>query len=235
MKTRSVSSSIVLFGASLLALGACASGKPTHVPLSYFEGTTLDRNAVTATATTEYLEVNLNPADSQLRLTEIRKLKSFLADYHQRGHGPLIMSVPESAANPQLAIEAVVEARQMAWEAGIEYSQIAGSAYNASERANAPLIVAFKAYDAVAPDCPSLGEVDFSNAVSNSDLPTLGCSVRSNLAAMIADPADLYGQRALDEGDIGRREKHYELWRAGAATAAERADSESGAISSAVN
>lgn len=235
MKTHSISSRIALFSVSLVALGACASNTPTHVPLSYFEGTTLDRNAVTATATTEYLEVNLNPADSQLRQTEIRKLKGFLAHYHQRGHGPLIMSVPESSENPQLAIEAVVEARQMAWEAGIEYSQIAGSAYDASNRANAPLIVAFKAYEAQAPKCPSLGEVDFSNAVSNSDLPTLGCSVRTNLAAMIADPADIYGQRDLEEGDIGRREKHFELWREGAATAAERGDSESGAISSAVN
>jgi len=235
MKTRSKSSVFALLGVGLIIISGCRSGEPTHVPLSYFEGTSLDRNAVTASAKTEYLEVNLNAADSQLRQTEVRKLKAFLATYSQRGHGPLLMSVPESADNPQLAIEAVVEARQMAWEAGVEYSQISGSAYDSAGRANAPLVVAFKVYDAVAPNCSSLAEVDFTNAVSNSDLPTLGCAVRTNMAAMIADPADIYGQRALDDGDIGRRDRHMELWRQGASTAAERGDSESGAISAAVN
>ena len=235
MKTSGkIASSFVALATSTAILAGCA-GKPSAVPESYFYGTSLDRNPVTARSTTEYLEVNLNPADSQLRQTEVRKLKAFFAEYNARGHGPLAMIAPEGAENPQLAIDAVAEARELAWEAGIEYSQIAGSAYAASSRPGGPLILAFKAYSAVAPNCKSLSEIDFSNASSNSDLPTLGCAVRTNMAAMIADPADLYGQRDLDPGDAARRDLQLEKWRAGETTGAERGDEESGAVSTVVN
>ena len=236
MKNRSIASTLALLSAGVILITGCQSNKGSGtVPLSYYQGTSLDRNEIKARATTEYLEVNLNPMDSQLRLTEIAKIKNFIAAYNARGHGQLIMSVPKDAENPQLAIEAVAEAREMAWEAGVEYSQIAGSAYNARGRRGSPLVLAFKAYEAIKPDCPSLSEIDFASSSSNSDLPTLGCAVRTNMAAMIADPADLYSQRTLEDGDILRREKQLENWRDGGATAAERSDAESGAISAAVN
>ncbi len=236
MKKRSNSSVIALLGISVVIIAGCQSNQaPANVPLSYFEGTALDRNVVTARATTEYLEIKLNPMDSQLRLTETARVRGFLADYNARGHGPLIISVPKGAENPQLAIEAVVEAREMAWEAGIEYAQIAGSAYDARGRRSAPLVLAFKAYVAIAPDCPSLSQIDFANASSNSDLSTLGCAVRTNMAAMIADPADMFGQRELEGTDAVRRQTQLEAWREGGQTGAERSDAESGAISAAVN
>ena len=235
MKKRSIASTIALLSAGLVMISGCQSKAPAHVPLEYFDGTSLDRNAITARVKTEYLEVKMNPADSQLRLTEVDLIRGFLIDYATRGHGPLIMSVPKGAQNPQLAIEAVAEAREMAWEVGIEYDEIAGSAYEARGRAEAPLVLAFKAYVAIKPDCPSLATIDFTNASSNSDLPTLGCAVRTNMAAMIADPADIYSQRPLEPGDVGRREIQLEAWREGGATAASRDESESGAISAAVN
>ena len=231
--TRTIAMTVAAM-ATTLAVASCA-GKPAAVPESYFHGTALDRNPVTARSTTEVLEVALNPADSQLRRNEVYKLKAFLADYNARGHGPLLMVAPKGGENPQLAVDAVAEARQMAWEAGIEYSQISGSAYAASSRPGGPLILAFTAYDALAPDCPMLSEMDFANATSNSDLPTLGCAVRTNMAAMIADPADLYGQRGLDASDTLRRELQLEKWRTGEPTGAERSDEESGAVSTAVN
>lgn len=237
MKNFSISSSVALLSAGLVLISACqSSGSATdHVPASYLQGTTLDRNAVSARQTTEYIEVKLNPMDSQLRLTEIAKIKGFLADYSARGHGPLMMAVPQDAENPQLAVEAVVEARDLAWQAGIEYSEISGSAYDGTQRVDAPLIIAFKAYEAVSPDCPSLTEVDFNYNVSNNDLPTLGCAVRTNMAAMIADPADIFAQRVLEDGDNIRRANQFQLWREGQPTGATRDDAESIGISTAVN
>ncbi|MEM8617869.1 MAG: CpaD family pilus assembly protein [Pseudomonadota bacterium] len=220
-----------------LFLAGCQSGKkpPSNVPTEYLTGTSLDRNAIGVRSQTQFLEVNLNPADSQLRLPEIARVQSFLADYQSRGHGPLILSSPKNAPNPQLAVGATAEVRELAWNAGIEYEQIAGSAYDASGRRAAPIIMAFKTYIAIKPDCPQLSEIDFTNAISNSDLPTLGCAVRTNMAAMIADPADLLGQRPLEEGDILRRLVMLENFREGAATGADRGDDESGAVSTAVN
>lgn len=236
MTKRTLSTTLALAGLGLVTLTGCQSNKaPGHVPAEYFQGTSLDRNEIKARATTEYLEVTINPMDNKLRLTEIAKLKAFYADYNARGHGPVVMSAPKNAPDPQLAIEAVAEARDLAWESGIDYTQIAGSAYDAAGRAEAPLVLAFKTYTAIAPDCVSLSEIDFADATSNSDLPTLGCAVRTNMAAMIADPADIYGLRTLDERDAYRGFDHLQKWRQGASTGAERNGAESGAVSSAVN
>lgn len=225
-----------ILGIGLLTIAGCQSNKaPSNVPVEYFQGVSLDRNDIGVREKTEYLEVNLDPRDSQLRLGEVAKIRGFLADYNANGHGPLVMSMPKGAINPQLAVGAAVEARELAWEAGIEYEEILGAAYDARNRRNAPLIMAFKSYEAVAPDCPQLGEIDFSNAISNSDLPTLGCAVRTNMAAMIAEPADLFGDRVLDARDLERRNVQLEAWRQGATTAAARDATESGAISSAIN
>jgi pilus assembly protein CpaD len=234
-KIRSFSTMVCLLGALPLIIGGCQSRiLAPDVPASYYETSVFERNAVTARAKTEYLEVSLNPADSQLRLGELAKIERFVAAYDDYGYGPLIMSLPKGVANPQLAVAAAAKAREIAWEAGIEYEQISGSAYDAAGRADAPLIMAFRAYDAVAPDCPSLATIDFADVSSNNDLPTLGCAVRTNLAAMIADPADLLGQRGIEGGDIRRREVQLDAFREGQTTGAARGGDEDGAISTAV-
>ena len=48
-------------------------------------------------------------------------------------------------------------------------------------------------------------------------------------------PADLLGARDLDEGDLTRRSRQLELWRAGETTAAARSEAESAVVSNAVN
>lgn len=222
-------------GAASLLAGCQSKDKPPIIPTSYYEGTTLDRNAIGVRGQTEVLEVDLNAMDSQLRQVQISRIKGFLGKYTSEGQGPLIMSMPKNFANPQLAVAATAEARDLAWNAGVEYDQIAGSAYDASGSADAPLILAFKSYNTVAPDCPQLSSIDFTDARSNNDLPTLGCAVRTNMAAMIAEPSDLFGERELDDADIVRRTNQMTLWREGAQTGAERGDQESGAVSNAVN
>lgn len=233
--TRLMTSSLALaaaFGA--LAVTACSSAAPTAVPASYLQGTPLDRNAITVAKRTEFLEIDIHPAASQLSLSDKARIQNFVASYRSVGHGPLIMSLPESSANPQLAVSAVVEAREIAWENGVEYEEISGSSHGADSTVSEPLILAYQAYDAIAPDCPSLAEINMADITSNNEMPTLGCAVRTNLAAMIADPADLLGQRSLDEGDSLRRSTILGKFRDGEATGAERSQEESGAVSTVV-
>ena len=58
--------------------------------------------------------------------------------------------------------------------------------------------------------------------------------MRANLAAMVSDPADLLGARRSDPADTLRRIEVLDLYRAGQSTATERSESESGAVSTAV-
>lgn len=221
-------------GASLMTLGACASYAPTAAPDAYLQGTALSRNDIGVTKRTEFLEIAIEPAASELSGDARARIRNFVGVYAQKGHGPLVLSLPVASSNPQLAITATAEARAIAWERGVEYDEISGTTHGAGSAVSQPLILAFQVYDAVPPECASKASLDFSDVSSNNNLPTLGCSVRTNLAAMIADPADLLGNRALEQADLDRRDVIFEKFRLGESTGAARSTEESGAISDAV-
>ena len=226
--------SLLAAGLGLAALAGCVSSAPTMVPEAYLEGTALDRNPIGVEKRTEFLEIAINPLTSQLSNADKASITSFVSAYRDHGHGPLIMSLPASSANPQMAVAAVAEARAIAYAQGVSYDEIAGNHHGADSDVSEPMILAFQSYDAIAPDCPSLAEMDFSDMRPNNELPTLGCSVRANLAAMIADPADLLGTRPLDQGDPLRRGVILDKFRQGESTGSTRSKDESGTVSQAV-
>ncbi|WP_162173796.1 CpaD family pilus assembly protein [Hyphomonas johnsonii] len=221
-------------GLGIASLTGCASTASTKLPPVYLQGTVLDNHQIGVSKRTEFLEIAISPVASEITLKDRQQIADFVTLYRKRGHGPLIMSLPESSANPQLAVSAVATAREIAWQNGVEYDEIAGSSHGEGSTVSEPLLMAFQVYDAVAPDCKPLSEYDYSDVSSNNESPELGCAVRTNLAAMIADPADLLGQRKLDAADGPRRAVILEKFRNGEATASTRGRDESGAVSQAV-
>lgn len=212
--------------ASVLVAVACESGPlgatPDNVRL---EGTPLDRHPIGVEPATEVLEIDLDANFPTLRQEDRRRIESFVDAFRDRGFGELRMVLPENSATPDLAVEAVKEAREIAWARGIAWESIDGAAYDA-RGTNAPMILAFDVYQAVAPDCQSLAAYDLSDISSNNELGYFGCSVRFNIAQMLADPSDLLGERPLDRRDNGRVSIIMEAYRQGADTAAATGDEE---------
>jgi hypothetical protein len=94
------------------------------------------------------------------------------------------------------------------------------------------MILAFQAYEGHRAGMPVSGRPSISADISiNNELPTLGCSVRSNIAAMIADPADLLGTVRWTSADPLRRAVILEKFRKGESTASTRSSDESGTVS----
>lgn len=225
---------LIILGAGAVAVSACSSVAPTAVPAAYLETSPLDLNPIQVEKRTEFLEVLIDAHASELSGRDRARIRTFVGGYTKKGHGPLVLSMPQASSNPQLAVAAVAEARAIAWEMGVEYEEMSGAAHGTGSPVSEPMILAYQAFEAIPPHCPPKSTVDFSNIDSNNQLPTLGCSVRTNLAAMIVDPADLLGTRPLDRADLARREVILEKFRAGESTASERATGESGAVSSAI-
>lgn len=214
-----------------VGLAACASSK-TAVPKSYIDQGFFKRHEIGVHAKQERLEITLNQNATGLSIAERGLIRNFIRAYNDHGHGPLMIVLPEGAANQQFAVQAVAEAREIAFQNGVEYEQIHG---RAEARAVPTMTFSFKAYDAIAPDCETFATVDFADVSYNGDLPNMGCSVRTNMAAMIADPADLLGTRELDPADVVRRQTTFEAYRNGEQTASERNEGESGTVSDAVD
>lgn len=220
-----------LIAVAALTLSACGSREPA-VPVEYVDRTLLDRHQIDVIETAETLEIVLDQDASELSLVDKHRVRGFVRAYEDHGHGNLVLLLPEGTPNQQFAVGAMAEIRAIAFESGVGYEEIAGGSKFGSYPS---IILSFRAYEALRPDCKGFGEVDVTDLRANADLPNLGCSVRTNLAAMIADPADLLGLRELGPPDTARRQRTFDLYRAGEATGAERNDGESGAVSDAVS
>jgi pilus assembly protein CpaD len=111
---------------------------------------------------------------------------------------------------------------------------IAEGTYDGTGARAAPLIISYRTYNAVVPNCRDLSFWDMTDTSTNSAMPSLGCAVNTNLAAMIADPSDLVGDQPTDPADIGRRQIVMTKYRNGEKTSADKNTDASGAISQAV-
>lgn len=204
-----------LLGASAaMLLAACANERVTP-PNVMLEGLPTDRHEIQVERATQVLEIALDPAYPTLRREDLRAIERFVAAYRDRGHGGLIMAMPENGPNQQLAVEAVRRARELAWENGVAYERIDGSSYD-SHGTNAPLLLAFDAYEAQAPECLSLAAYDMSEVSSNNEPSYFGCTIAYNIAAMLSDPGDLLGERELDAANPERISLIMEAYRTGA-------------------
>lgn len=180
------------------------------------------------------LEVPMSEAEPGIPYYERRRIEAFLSDYKTRGvrHGPLVLSLPMNSPWAAKLDVSAQDALALADTYGVR--DFKRSDYESNGSAEAPMVLAFKAYRAIPPKCTSLASINLADSRENDTQPNFGCAQAANLAAMIADPADLIGARPLDPADVIRRATVLDKYRAGQSTATERTDAETGAISQAV-
>ncbi len=200
-----------------LAATACASAPP-ELPRA------------SAVPETVRVAMDVNPMDNGLNWSQIALIETIATEYKSRGHGPLVISYPQNAGNAEAAIQAIAEARTRLYAHGLDWQQIAGGAYEATGRTQAPVLFSFNRYQAVAPDCDQ-GWPDLTTAAPGRRRSNFGCATAANLAAMVADPRDLETPRTMDAPDTGRRQTVLDNYRQGVPTAATSNGSDSGAVS----
>ena len=202
-------------------LSACASA-PVEQPRA------------SAVAETLRVEMPVDPRDSGLTWAQLELVEALAGEYKARGHGPFVISYPQNAGNAEAAISAIADVRTALYGHGLDWRQITGGAYEAGGYAEAPLIISFTRYRAVAPQCDGRW-TDVRNTGAGRGWGDFGCATAHNLAAMVADPRDLVAGRTFDDPDAARRQTVIEQWRRGESTSSQRSAEESGTVSRAVN
>lgn len=221
---------LVVLGA-LGALSACASvPDPVGPPVA----SSSDRHRIEVTETAERMELVVAPGESSLSPGARASLRAFAGNYLRYGHGALVLSTPSGGSNANAASLMAHEARMSLVEAGVSYAAVAGSTYDGSD-GNAPIVVSFARFEAIAPDCAPLWEQDLAHQSNNQAWESFGCATNANLAAMVEDPRDLLRPRDADPRDGERRDTVMGRYREGQPTHAERSGDERVAISNAVN
>lgn len=190
---------------------------------------------IVAQESTAELKIGTVVSGEKLGGPERQAVQTFATSYQQEGHGALIISRPSNGPDDVSAMRAAADARAVMLSEGVDASLIAEGTYDGTGARSAPLIISYRTYNAVVPNCPDMSHWDIADTYSNSALPSLGCAVSMNLAAMIADPSDLVGAQPMDPADLNRRTIVLTKYRNGERTSSARNDDASGAISNAVN
>lgn len=193
-------SPIIAIAVGLIVLSGCGHRNQSSSKHANMQGTPLDNHKIGVAEDTRMLEIAIDPVNNTLSSRDQELIRRFVGEYTKDGHGAFVMSPPRGGSNPQLANEAVRLARQIAWESGINYDDIVGQPYVAPPHTHAPLILAFRAYNIIPPNCESLATINLADVSSNNPQRSFGCAVRYNQAKMIANPADVLGERPLDRG-----------------------------------
>lgn len=118
-------------------------------------------------------------------------------------------------------------------EQGVAAENIVVEGYNAPGDARAPVVVSFQRYLANIPKCGQTWD-NLTATRDNNVSSNFGCAVSANMAAMIANPADIVQARAMDPADAGRRSVVLDLYRRGQVTSSAPDTRASGTVSQAV-
>jgi pilus assembly protein CpaD len=220
--------------ALLLTLSAAACATPQMVKQDTPVPTVADLHKINVTQSGERLELPLGGSNGALSSEAAAQLDQFGAAYRATGHGPLMLSTPAGSGDADSAARLAQAARMQLVTNGVPFAAIAGSSYDASGKATAPVVLSYMRYTAEAPACAPVWSVNLADTTSNRPYGTFGCSLNANLAAMLSDPADLEGPRPIEPRDAARRDVVLDKYRNGESPGATRTNDERATISQAI-
>ncbi len=166
-----------------------------------------------------------------LSVADKAAIDAFARTYKSRGHGVLTIAAPSGSPNEAAAVSIVAETRAALAAAGLPEAAVGYAAYRASSaNSAAPVILTYRRYVATASPCGNW-TTDYAFAPNNERTPNFGCSTQSNLAAMVAEPADLIGPREWDPAYAPRRDEVVEKFRIGEVTESAESGNASGSVS----
>lgn len=219
----------VLALAALASLTACA----TKVP---------DRVGKEARTPTEHFQLRAEPMDQEVRLAvhaqglsanQAAALAQFVADWSDGGGGTITLRSPTGAADAGAAAHITDGARAFLIDQGVPADHIQVVSYDARGEPAPVLRIGYSAYRAIVPACGRTW-TNIAHSATNDVQPNFGCSVTANMAAQIADPADLAHPRQMTPGDATRRINMLDKYRKGQVTSSEKDDQAKGVVSDAI-
>lgn len=184
-----------------LALGACVSD----------QGDSLTQ-ARPVTPTERYA-IQVKPAPVELMLAahgsglseaQAAALRDFVGRYNDADRGAITIKAPEHGPDQSGVYRTATAARDYLISQGAMPGDVRIEGYDAGGDGKAPVRVSFVGYHAEGPVCGNSWS-DISREANNQVYPEFGCALTANVAAQIADPADLLHPRASDPPDALRR------------------------------
>ena len=160
------------------------------------------------------IDIPVGVGDSGISRVQRVAVDGFIAGY-DRAAAPLVtILVPTGSVNSAAASYVAADMVKRMRAGGVPEGYILHQPYDASAYGDsAPIRLAYAEMRASTGKCGRWPE-DMLNNTDNKHWANFGCSYQNNLAAQVANPADLLGPRKLAEIDTARRSVSIDDYRA---------------------
>ena len=160
-------------------------------------------------------------------------LAALAGRWREGGARAVQINAPHGLVDPLSAYKSAQAARDQLIALGVPADAISQQSYEAAGDPKAPLLIEFTRFEAVVAPCGRSWE-NLTATEANVVQSNFGCAVTANMAAQIADPADIAAPRATASADASRRVTVIQGYRKGEITAGATDSKSSGTVSSAV-
>lgn len=161
----------------------------------------------------EILDIPVGTGDRGMTQAQKASLEGFLSNYDRRAASTLTILTPHGAVNALAASHAAADFAKLARANGVPASRIVIASYEVDAAdAPGPVRVTYLAMRAQTNKC-GRWPADLANTGDNKHYANFGCSYQNNLAAQVANPADLLGPRKQTTIDAENRNAVIDLYR----------------------
>ncbi len=223
---------VLLLGAALLGLSACASAgvePPVPAPVSRTD-TEKWRDQIKIDGRAD--EIQLAVHATGVSANQDQALSALVSRWLSAQAREIVVSAPVGGGDASAGSMAV-QIRERLMFYGAAPAQVRVVGYDAVGQDAAPMRVGFEIFTAEGPTCGRWENLTATR--KNEAYSNFGCAMAANLAAQIANPEDLIRPRDSTPIDAGRRDTVIGKYRKGETTSSAKDDQANGAISKAIN
>ncbi len=202
-RTLSVRLAVAVLAGSLLS--GCAYFKRDHVEVGAIPDDYRTNHPIVISERQQVVDIPVGVTDEAVTKAQHAAITGFL-DFYEPSSGAVVqVLLPVGSANERAVANLSPEIFAVMTDAGVPRHKIFAVPYqaNAPESA-APVRLAYTKMTASTNDCGRWPDDILENS-ENKHYANFGCSYQNNLAAQIANPADLLGPRKPSEIDAERR------------------------------
>jgi pilus assembly protein CpaD len=194
------------------SLSGCAYFKRDSVTVGAIPDDYRTTHPIVIAEKNEKIDLPVGAGDRGMTLSQRTTLLGFLDGYDKSAAPALTIAIPVGSANEIAAAAAGRDFARLAVATGISRNRIVMTSYQSvSAEASAPVRVAYISVKAQTDKCGRWPE-DLLQTSENKHYADFGCSYQNNLAAQMANPADLLGPRKPSDIDPENRNRVIDLY-----------------------
>jgi pilus assembly protein CpaD len=187
---------------------------------------------------TEQFSIKVVPHEDQIMLAphadamspaQSAALADLVDRWRDQGSGAIKIQTPARGGEEAFHSTAMIQDALLAL--GVAADKIHVGDYDAGLRPHAPIVVAYTQFEAKGPVCGRDWE-SYTHSAENNPNNNFGCATTANVAAQLANGADLIAPRDSDPADPGRRATIFAHYRKGETSSSAKDPQAAGVVSS---